>query len=344
MIDEKILLVITNELTRQAQDEELEALKEWLTESKENVRLYHSYKEAFLNGKYKLHARNSETAYKKLCDMLHIETSNGVSQSVKVETHKANGIIRWFQKYAAILVTLITTSFIIYATSNLWKADNRSELTHELIVKSNPRGVKSLIVLPDGSRVKLNSESHLEYYSDFDQERSVKLIGEAFFEIEKDEQLPFTVNSGDLSIKVLGTSFNVKAFPFEEQIKVALVTGKVSVEKQTGLEKVALHQLIPGEMLVYNYQNMQMQTEPFDYNLTVAWKDGSLNFKEVGFDEVVKILERWYGVMIDVKPGKDMSGKYTGFYKDESLEMILEGLGFAYEFGYEINGKKVIIH
>jgi ferric-dicitrate binding protein FerR (iron transport regulator) len=136
----------------------------------------------------------------------------------------------------------------------------------------------------------------------------------------------------------------VKAFPFEEHIKVALVTGKVCVERQSGLEKVQLQQLIPGEMLVYNYQNMEMYKEPFDHSLTIAWKDGALNFKELGFDEVVKMLERWYGVSIDVKQGKDMSGKYTGFYKDEPLDLVLEGLGFAYEFEYEIHGKKVIIH
>jgi transmembrane sensor len=344
MIDEKILLAITSELTGQAQDDELDYLKDWLSESKENARIYHSYKEAFLNGRYKMVAKNTDTAYQKLSEALHFKSYDHASANASGKILRPHRRFDWFKKYAAILLILITTSIIIYKASDMWHTGNEFKIDHELIVKSNPRGVKSLIVLPDGSRVKLNSESHLEYYSDFDQERSVKLIGEAFFEVERDEQRPFTVKSGDLSVNVLGTSFNVKAFPFEEHIKVALVSGKVSVEKHAGLEKVQLQELIPGEMLVYNYQNMQMQTEPFDYNLTVAWKDGALNFKEVGFDEVVKILERWYGVAIDVKPGKDMSGKYTGFYKDESLDMILEGLGFAYEFEFEIHGKKVTIH
>jgi hypothetical protein len=195
MIDEKIFLVITSELTGQAQDDELDFLKDWLSESKENARLYHSYKEAFLNGKYKLEAKHSDAAYKKLSEALHFKTyevGTGNGSGKKLQPHHR---FDWFRKYAAILLILITTSLIIYKTSDMWRTGAENKIDHELIVKSNPRGVKSLVVLPDGSKVKLNSESHLEYYSDFDQERSVKLIGEAFFEIEKDELRPFTVSS-----------------------------------------------------------------------------------------------------------------------------------------------------
>jgi transmembrane sensor len=344
MIDEKILFIISSELTGQANEEEIALLHDWQSESKENARIYHSYKEAYINGKYKLVARNSDKAYKKLSESLHFKSDDETTGARSGKIVKPRRRFDWFQKYAAILLMLVATSIIFYKTSDMWRTGSEIRIDHELIVKSNPRGVKSLVILPDGSRVKLNSESHLEYYSDFAQDRSVKLIGEAFFDIERDEQRPFSVTSGDLSVNVLGTSFNVKAYPFEENIKVALVTGKVSVEKHAGLEKVQLQQLQPGEMLVYNYQNMQMRVEPFDYHLTVAWKDGALNFKEVKFEEVVKILERWYGVTITVKPGKDMSGSYTGFYKDEALDMVLEGLGFAYEFDYKIDGKKVFIN
>ncbi len=342
MIDEKILLIITSELTDQASKEDLEILHDWKSESRENAGLYHSYKEAFINGKYTPKAKDSEAVYNQLSEKLGLD---------KIKTNGDRNITRsrismerrWF-RYAAVLLVFLTASMVIYKTKDLWLINDHTATSEAgLVVKSNPRGIKSLITLPDGSKVKLNSESHIEYYSDFSQDRNVKLVGEAFFEVVRDTLRPFYVRTGDLSVKVLGTSFNVKAFPFEQNMQVALVTGKVAVEKQEGFVVNPINYLEPNEMLTYNYQSSDVSIGPFDYDLTVGWKDGELNFKEVGFDEVVKMLERWYGVNITVDPRLDMSGSYTGYYKDERLDGVLEGMGFTYDFDFDIKGEKVYI-
>jgi ferric-dicitrate binding protein FerR (iron transport regulator) len=203
--------------------------------------------------------------------------------------------------------------------------------------------MKSLVTLPDGSKVKLNSESHLEYYSDFEHERSVKLVGEAFFEIVEDTLRPFYVNTGDLRVRVLGTTFNVEAFPFEKTINIALVTGKVLIERKEGLEIKHVNQLSPNEMLIYEHQSAQYDIAKFETKSVTGWKDGELHLDEPDFHSVVKKLERWYGVEIMVESTADLSGRFEVSYFDQPLDVVLEGIGFMSGFEYERIGKKIII-
>ena len=346
MIDERIVLLITNELTDQISKEDYDVLKDWLQESEENVNYYHSYKEAYLNGKNEIKARNSEKVYEKLSAKLQfkgvIENSESYTKS------KPKGSIRkMFRSWLGIAATfliIITSSWIIYRTSGYYKHSLEESSLTELIVKSNPSGIKTLITLPDGSKVKLNSESHIEYFLDFKNGRTVKLVGEAFFDIVRDTLKPFDVEIGDLSIEVLGTSFNVEAFPYEEDIKVALVTGKLKIGKQEEFKMTTLKYLNPDEMIVFDHQSFEYHIKPFDHNITLGWKDGQLIFKEAGFDEVIKKLERWYGVEIKVAPNADMSGKYNGSYKNASLEVVLEGMGFTSDLNFRVEGKKVYLN
>ncbi len=346
MIEEKILLIITGELTGQVTEEENEILKDWLNESKSNLSLYHSYKEAFLNGKYELKATGSNETYKKLSERLglNISKTNIINKNTSKSFRQNKLVTGWFRKIAATILILITTSLVIHQTRNYWKPAEAVSSSNKLIVKSNPRGVKTLITLPDGSKVKLNSESYIEYYTDFKENRTVSLIGEAFFDVVKDTLNPFNVIVGDLNVKVLGTTFNVEAFPFEDKIRVALVTGNVIIEKQDGLGKSHLEYLDPTEMLVYDHQSSDFSKSIFDFNETISWKEGKLIFKEAKINEVVKELERWYGVEIAVEEWATIEGGFSGSYTNAPLEVVLEGMGFTSDFNYEIKGKKVFIH
>ena len=343
MVSEEILLIITKDVTGQASEEEKNLLRDWLSESKENSDLFHSYKEAYLNGKYEPRARNKETTYEALSHRLQFKKNN-LKGGRNKRFWRSFQISQAWLKVASIVLVLITTSFIIYKTRDLWAPVIETDTTaNEVIVKSNPRGIKSLVTLPDGSKVKLNSESHLEYYSDFEHERSVKLIGEAFFEVVKDSLRPFYVNSGDLRIRVLGTSFNVQAFPFEKSINVALVTGKVLIERKEGLEIKHVDHLSPNEMLIYDHQSAKYDITRFDATNVIGWKDGKLHLDEPDFRTVIKKLERWYGVEIVVEPTADLSGSFDVTYINQPLDVVLKGIGFMSGFEYERQGKKVII-
>ncbi len=345
MIEEKILLIITSELTGQVTKDENEILKDWLDESKLNLSLYHSYKEAFINGKYDLKVKGNIEVYNKLTERLGFNDKKITSlNDGNLNTQRRNSLYSSIRRIAATILILITTAIVVYQTKELWVPTQNINNSNGLIVKSNPRGVKTLITLPDGSKVKLNSESYIEYYSDFEKSRKVKLIGEAFFDVVRDTLNSFYVIVGDLNVKVLGTSFNVEAFPFEDKIKVALVSGKVMIEKQEGLDANTLGQLDPAEMFIYDHQTSDYNKTTFDYNESISWKDGKLIFKEAKINEVVKKLERWYGVEIIVNDWTDIVGGFNGIYTNAPLEVVLEGMGFTSDFNFKIKGKKVFIN
>lgn len=344
MIREEVLVIITKEITGQASEDEKDVLQDWLAESAENSRLYHSYKEAFLNGKYEPNAINKHLVFDKLADRLRLgntrartERNNEISGSRYIST-------RWL-KIAATLLILCASAFIIYKTRDYWKpANDDHTVSHRIIIKSNPRGEKSLITLPDGSKVKLNSESHLEYFSDFGHERAVKLVGEAFFEIVKDTLRPFFVNTGDLRIRVLGTSFNVEAFPFEKSINVALVSGKILIEKKEGLQMKPMEYLEPDDMLIYDHQTAEYEVTDFDKEPVIGWKDGVLHFDQADLNTVMETLERWYGVEIIVSPTADLTGEINDVrYDNAPLDVVLDAMGFMNGFQYKREGKKVYI-
>jgi transmembrane sensor len=206
-----------------------------------------------------------------------------------------------------------------------------------LIKRSNLSGQKSIIDLPDGTRIHLNSESEIEFPKEFSADfRMVSLKGEAFFEVKK-EQRPFLVESGSTKIRVLGTSFNVKQ-KADESLYVALVTGKVRVDAVNG-DQVTLN---PDEMLVME-KDGKFSKIGFDPMDITGWKDNYLVFKSAKFSEVKKKLELWYGVSITLKGhlGKDWT--YSGVYKDEMLENVLRGICMTSGMTYEIDKKQITI-
>lgn len=206
-----------------------------------------------------------------------------------------------------------------------------------MITRSNPAGQKSIIDLPDGTKIHLNSESEIEFPKEFSADlRLVKLKGEAFFEVKK-EQRPFLVESGSTKIRVLGTSFNVRQ-KADEPLYVALITGKVRVDAVNG-DQVTLN---PDEMLVMEKDGKFSKTG-FDPMNVTGWKDNYLVFKSAKFSEVKKKLELWYGVNIIFKGNPDKDWTYSGVYKDEMLENVLRGICMTSGMTYKIDKKKITI-
>lgn len=206
-----------------------------------------------------------------------------------------------------------------------------------MVKRSNPAGQKSIIDLPDGSRIHLNATSEIEFPQEFSSDmRSISLIGEAFFEIKK-ESRPFIVHSGKTKIKVLGTSFNVNTKE-DGSLYVALVTGKVSINTENGSNMT----LAPNEMLVLK-KNGTFYKSGFDSKDVIGWKDKYLVFKSCGYPEVKKKLEQWYGVTIKLKGGIDENWTYSGIYKDELLENVLRGICMTSGMNYKIDKKQITI-
>ena len=237
---------------------------------------------------------------------------------------------------AAVILVLLVVSFYQFPEKV------EQPLTEVQIEKSTESGQKLSFHLEDGTKVKLNAGSKLTYSSSFSSnQRLVTLEGEAFFEVTKDITRPFKVVTGSVTTTALGTSFNINAFPSNKNIEIALVTGKVSVEKtlQSGKSNVLV--LYPNEMATVVKDDNSFSKSTFDFNLKISWKDGLIYFKDADYYEIVSTLESWYGVRFETDNIPLKEWKFNGKFENECLNDILIALQFGHNFEYKIKGKEV---
>ncbi len=332
--------LIAKKLSGEINREEAQSLQAWLDLSSENELLFYRLKDAWHKGKYTPTIQNQEQTFEKIAAQLGLDQK----ESVLIPREHGDGFWHYGRRVAAVILLVLgaTLSFVWY--NDHPGADKPAENAQAAIIsKRTPRGQKSLITLPDGSRVKLNAESYLEYSEDFVQSRQVKLVGEAFFEVVRDTLHPFVVTAGAVQIRVLGTSFNVQAFPFEENMAVAVASGAVWVEKKSKEYGRQASQLQPREMVEVNHKTGSIEKKNFDPNELLAWKDGLLLLQNASFDEIVQKLERWYGVDFIIHRTQPITDGFTGRYDNPSLEIVLEGMSFSSDFTYTLQDDKVII-
>lgn len=184
-------------------------------------------------------------------------------------------------------------------------------------------------ILSDGTRVWLNAESELEFPVNFrGQERLVRLKGEAYFEVERDEDFPFIVDAGGIKTRVLGTSFDIKAYEEDEVISTTLLTGKVELSSADMGEKTVV--LTPGMQGTWMKSGSEIQVEKVNTNKVMAWREGLFLFDNEKLSEVIKVLARWYDVSFVYDKTGDKEHIFSGsFSKDEPLDGILEILTYA---------------
>tara|TARA_Y100001972_G_scaffold126274_1_gene179613 strand:- start:87 stop:1145 length:1059 start_codon:yes stop_codon:yes gene_type:complete len=212
----------------------------------------------------------------------------------------------------------------------------------EQVVKTNPKGIKSVITLSDGSRVTLNSESTISYPRRFHGDKRVVLLeGEAFFEVEKDREHPFVVISGNTSTTALGTSFNIRHYPDEIESYISLATGKVKVEGKAGGRNEG-EILLPGEQIVASKDMITFKKKNYDYKEVFLWKEKVIYWNHASWQEISNTLERWYGVSVEVK-GLKKEISYSGQFDDQSLENVLVSMGYTLGFSHALDAKKKIV-
>jgi ferric-dicitrate binding protein FerR (iron transport regulator) len=201
---------------------------------------------------------------------------------------------------------------------------------------NSARGQKSLITLADGTKVYLNSGSSITYPETFeDDRREIILSGEAFFEVTEDKKRPLTVRTGDLVTRVLGTSFNVEAFP-EQDIKVTVLTGKVQVQAGKVESSADINRLVlePNEQAIYN-EHSQLERRAVNGGNAIAWKSNTLYFDDHTIEEVATALERWYNVKITFENDNIRLCRINGQYKDMELQNVLKSIQYMYQVNFQ---------
>lgn len=221
-----------------------------------------------------------------------------------------------------------------------------TQLETKLVVHQTVAGKRSKVTLPDGSTVDLNSESKLTYPEKFDAGvREVVLEGEAFFTIKADRDKPFIVTSQHLITKVLGTSFNIRAFTDEKKVQVVVASGRVLVEDQPmGYTAPKGIILTKDEMLTLDISDKTMTKTSGNFDELIAWKDGILVFNAVELREVAKKLERWFGMKIYLENEPLGNCLIKGKFHNKSLDRILDLIGWGMDdFSYEHTDEGILV-
>lgn len=236
---------------------------------------------------------------------------------------------------ATISLLLVAGVFGYYFLSN--------DPIPEIIMQTSEArpGQKTTVQLADGTVVRLNAASRLDYPGVFEgSTREVILSGEAFFEVAHDASKPFTVVTGDVKTTVLGTTFNIRAFD-DANVAVTLATGKVRVSAaNAAIDPLELN---PGFQAIYEPSQKSLTRRAVNISDYVAWKDGIILFNNASEHEVLDRLSRWYGVSFKTEGQQSAPWDIQARYEDKSLEFILNSLQYSLGFDYRIEGREVMI-
>ncbi|MDD4108763.1 MAG: DUF4974 domain-containing protein [Prolixibacteraceae bacterium] len=243
---------------------------------------------------------------------------------------KKKSIWNVYRQVAAVLLIPV----IIFAFFNHFKHAGEDAGTDWVQIHS-PAGARTEFMLPDGSRGWLNSRSTLKYQPQFIKSRRVELAGEAYFEINPGNSL-FVVGVNGIDINVLGTKFNVSAYPGEQFTEIVLDRGQVKIRGTAHtFEKV----LIPGNKLAYENENGKFLVRDVDTRLYSAWKEGFLMMDNEMFSQAVNRLERWYNVDIVIEDDVLKNYRFKATFKDEPLEEILRLISLTTPIDYKIEDR-----
>lgn len=319
--------LLTRFLTKTCTAEELLEVEKWISADQTNA--------DWLFGMEHIWSLKDELRFsdKKQIEAAYHRFMNAVDQKVTPRTVKMPFRKRWIRYAAAVVIV-----FLLAANIYQLFRDSPSSISTENRIEV-PLGQRVSITLSDGTKVWLNAGSILSYPSQFTlKDRSVRLDGEGYFEVVADEKHPFIVQTSMLDVKVLGTKFNVQAYP-DEDIAVSLVEGKLRVQagQQTTL-------MSTNELVTYS-ENLGLQhIKNKDIQHTIQWTSGEFMFIDRELAYIAKSLERHFDVTISIDTPELAEERFScRTQQGATLEQVLDLLKSTKKIDYTINGKKVLI-
>jgi ferric-dicitrate binding protein FerR (iron transport regulator) len=239
--------------------------------------------------------------------------------------------VRWLYSAAAMVAGLIILGGFLYKMNvvPIFSGDI-SEIT-------TSKGEKKEIILPDGTKVWLNADSKIIYKNKFGSDlRKVKLFGEAYFDVVKNPKWPFLVETSQLTIKVLGTKFNVKAYQDDKTIETTLESGLISLQQGGKLFRSGNSILVkPQQKATFSKKEHRLLLENVDSKRFTSWKEGRLVFDNEEIHEAIKKLERWYGLKISMM-NECRNDRITLTITDEGIEDAIKLLQYTTASGFKV--------
>lgn len=214
-------------------------------------------------------------------------------------------------------VAVVAAAVVVIAFSSVFFRNQFADDTTSSSFSTRSAEQKEF-TLADGSKIYLNAKSTLEVSPGFNRKtRTVKLNGEAFFDVARNEQVPFIVKTqSGVKIKVLGTSFNIRSYKDNETVETTLVTGKVEIYEAD--RKTPSTVLDPEQKAVFRKDKKNIRIEQVATDAVTSWKEGILSFDNTPLNSVVKDIERWYGISIHIEDHAIEDYTFSGKFRKQS--------------------------
>lgn len=330
-IDELIANYLTEGLDKNALDE----LKTWIAASAENQQYFIRQREIWFSAV----SREAASVYDK--DKAFENFRNRVESQKEIQSTSRRGFsLSALWRYAAVVAIIIAVGCISY-----WQGEVNVKDTFADISVEAPLGSKTKLYLPDGILVWLNAGSRMTYSQGFGVDnRKVELEGEGYFEVKRNEKIPFFVKTKDLQLQVLGTKFNFRDYPEDHEVVVSLLEGKVGLNNLLREEKEAV--LSPDERAVLNKANGLLTVESVTASNASQWTDGYLFFDEELLPDIAKELERSYNVKIHIANDSLKTFRFYGNFvrREQNIQEVLEALASTEKMQYKIEERNITIY
>jgi transmembrane sensor len=359
MVNDKFVELLTKRLSAGLDAAEQEEFNNFITANNECRQQYDFFKAYWVQNQE--HYSNSDLMFQRIKNKINIPQQEAIVTDINVAAKRFNNIIK---TVAAIFITAICCSAAYYFTQ---KTGNTK--VAQLEMTKTPSRAKSKIVLSDGSVITLNSETVLKYPPVFKgNTREVYLNGEAFFDVTKDHARPFIVHAGKMSIKVLGTAFNIKSYENDPASETTLIRGAIEVTlTDRPSDRIILK---PNEKLVLKStpikaQPLKKRSPKINYDsvntsyalttltylrsndttvVETSWVNNKLVFKDEEFKNLANKLERWYGIKVKFKNSDVKDYRFTGVFEKESVSQAFNALQMIEPFTYKQKNETVYIY
>jgi len=291
-------------------------------------------------------ALSSTSAFADQADTHYAIIRDRIENKASKETHSDQPVARkrhfpsWIMYAAAALAAIFLISDVVLLKKNKEIKETYTQVTQPYCIQV-PEGCRTDVGLPDGTIVTLNSGSSLTYDHQFGIfDRKVILRGEGYFVVAKNPDKPFYVNVDNMSLRVLGTTFNVDAYDDDDLITVSLIEGKVEISNKAGGNLL----LFPNERATYNRRSGKIMKESAEVKNSTHWLDGGFTFENESFPAIAHRLERKFGVKIIINSDRLKKQYYTAtFSSDKSINDILKEFDVENQYIWKESDGAIII-
>lgn len=355
MSKSRIIELLARKQAGEASQSELDELNMLTAKYQDSVYYEEFLKQLWLNPEEKADAPDADLAY--LSHKIKFSSDfNAIADKPKTINFRK---IRNLTAIAAAIIVVVSAAIFYFNSYDKFIPDT------EIVAG---KGIRKKIKLPDGTMVWLNSDSKLSYDSNIRKrkKRIVYLIGEAFFDVAHDKIHPFIVRTDKICVKVLGTAFNVKAYPADKKSETTLLRGSVELSVNDRSEQKII--LSPSEKfaLVENKKESTSKSEHSprslkDITLTIqnivpvrigqteyiqetSWRDSQLVFQNESLEDLQSKLERWFNIKITFDNEQPKFYRFTGVFKDETIEETLKAMQLIKPFNFKLKEHDLIIY